>query len=133
MRELESLARPARIRSRRDPLTTGRRRSSLTSIWRHPMRYGIRCTLILIALIALLGGTLRLTLAQDATPAPAAQPPEPPSQPATGPGGQEFVYDGMRGQHYGPEPDGTTEPTGYWLFEPTGPRAGTPVPEGPLP
>src|SRR4051794_39161475 len=39
----------------------------------------------------------------------------------------------MRGQHYGPEPDGTAEPTGYWLFEPTGPRAGTPVPAGSLP
>jgi acetyl esterase/lipase len=39
----------------------------------------------------------------------------------------------MRGQHYGPEPDGTSDPTGYWLFEPTGPRAGTPVPSGPLP
>ena len=93
------------------------------------MRYPIRCALALIALISLLGGTLRLTQAQEATPAAVAAPPEAPSQAATGPGGAEFAYDGMLAQHYGPEPDGTSEPTGYWLFEPTG-RAATerPVP-----
>jgi hypothetical protein len=78
------------------------------------------------------GGQARVG-AQEATPAAVAEPPQPPSQAATGPGGAEFAYDGMLGQHYGPEPDGTSEPTGYWLFEPTRPRTGTPVPSGPVP
>jgi pimeloyl-ACP methyl ester carboxylesterase len=64
------------------------------------------------------------------TPAPAAQV-LPPTQPATGPGGAEVAFDGLLAQHFGPQPDGSGEPTGYWLFEPTRPRAGTT--SGPLP
>jgi acetyl esterase/lipase len=69
------------------------------------------------------------------TPSPvAAQPPQQPGQPATGPGGADLAYDGLRAQHYGPQPDGTTAPTGYWLFEPLGPRSGaTPTAQGALP
>src|SRR5262249_36912618 len=98
-----------------------------------PMRPVLRGTLALIALVSFLGGTPRLTQAQDATPAPAAvvEPPSQPSQPATGPGGAEVAYDGIRAQHYGPQPDGAAEPTGYWLFEPVGPHAGPAA--GPLP
>lgn len=71
---------------------------------------------------------LRAAAAPSATPAP---PPAQPTQPATGPGGAAVAYDGLLAQHFGPEPDGASEPTGYWLFEPTRPRAG--VAPGPLP
>jgi acetyl esterase/lipase len=91
------------------------------------MRY-LTFVVPLLALVLALSGPVA---AQEATPVPpAAQP----SQPATGPGGSEFTYDGIRAQHYGPEPDGTSAPTGYWLFEPIGPRSdGTPVAQQPVP
>lgn len=84
----------------------------------------------LLVLLVVSGGPLRFVKAQDATPAP-APPVEQPAQPATGPGGAALAYDGILAQHYGPQPDGTAEPIGYWLFEPTGPR--TPAASGPLP
>jgi acetyl esterase/lipase len=72
------------------------------------------------------------TGAAAGTPAPTPTPPAlPPTQPATGPGGAEVAYDGLLAQHFGPQPDGTGEPTGYWLFEPTEPR--TQGAAGPLP
>src|SRR6187200_571438 len=75
-----------------------------------------------------------VTAAQEATPAPAAEPPGQPLQPATGPGGAELVYDGIRAQHFGPWPIEDQGETGYWLFEQLGPRdTGTPVAEGALP
>jgi acetyl esterase/lipase len=75
-----------------------------------------------------------VTAAQEATPAPAAEPPRQPSQPATGPGGVAFAYDGIRAQHFGPWPAETQAATGYWLFEPIGPRdTGTPVADAGLP
>jgi hypothetical protein len=84
----------------------------------------------LLALLVALGGTLRSVTAQDATPAPAPLV-EQPAQPATGPGGAALSYGGILAQHFGPQPDGAAEPTGYWLFEPTRPRA--PTTSGPLP
>src|SRR4051812_18908414 len=88
---------------------------------------------LLLTLVLMLTGPIA-AVAQDATPEAVAAPVEQPSQPATGPGGAEFAYDGILAQHYGPEPDGTAEPTGYWLFEPTQPRSdGTPVAPGALP
>jgi len=52
--------------------------------------------------------------AQTATP----PPPTPPTQPGSGPGGAAYAYDEVVARHYGAEPDGTVDPTGYWLFEP---------------
>jgi acetyl esterase/lipase len=93
------------------------------------MRY-VRFVVPLLALILVVRAPL-ITIAQEATPTPPAAPP---SQPATGPGGSEVAYDGILAQHYGPHPDGMSEPSGYWLFEPTGPRSdGTPVALQPLP
>src|SRR5215207_8759713 len=87
----------------------------------------------LLAVFLVLRGPMT-AVAQEATPTPPAQPAQQPSQPTTGPGGAEFVYDGILAQHYGPEPDGTTEPTGYWLLEPTQPRSdSTPVAQEPVP
>ena len=87
----------------------------------------------LLVLAFALSGPL-VAIAQDATPTTPAKPAAQPSQPATGPGGAEFAYDGIRAQHYGPEPDGTAAPTGYWLFEPIGPRSdGTPGAQSALP
>jgi acetyl esterase/lipase len=85
-----------------------------------------------LLVVVLLVAQPLLMRAQGAAPAatPAA-PPAQPTQPATGPGGAEAAYDGLLAQHFGPEPDGTSEPTGYWLFEPTRPRSGTS--DGPLP
>ena len=84
------------------------------------MRYLTFIVAILVLAFALSGPLV--AVAQDATPTTSAEPVVQPSQPATGPGGAEFAYDGIRAQHYGPEPDGTAAPTGYWLFEPIGPR-----------
>src|SRR5262245_39654099 len=78
--------------------------------------------LLMLALAVALSGPL-VAVADDATPTTAAMPAAQPSQPATGPGGAEFAYDGIRAQHYGPEPDGSAAPTGYWLFEPLAPRS----------
>src|SRR4051794_6351016 len=89
---------------------------------------------VLFLTIALMLRVPIVTAAQDATPAPAAAPAEQPSQPATGPGGADFAYDGMRAQHFGPWPAEAQGGTGFWLFEPLGPRvAGTPVAEAALP
>ncbi|MFT4037878.1 MAG: alpha/beta hydrolase fold domain-containing protein [Thermomicrobiales bacterium] len=78
-------------------------------------------TLVLALLVCL---TNLPAFAQSATPAPAAQI-APPLQPATGPGGAGVAYDGVLAQHFGPQPDGSAESIGYWLFEPTRPRDGT--------
>ena len=87
---------------------------------------------LLVLAFALSG--LLVAVAQDATPTTPGQPAAQPSQPATGPGGAEFAFDGIRAQHYGPEPDGTAAPSGYWLFEPIAPRGGeTPSGSSPLP
>ena len=54
-----------------------------------------------------------LLLASLAAPSPAqAQDITGPAQPTTGPGGRDYAYDEVVGQHFG-EP-----PSGYWLFEP---------------
>lgn len=86
------------------------------------MRLPSLAVLVLMLLVAF-SGTLRLATAQVATPTPALV--VQPAQPATGPGGAELAYDGILAQHYGPQPDGTADPTGYWLFEPTRPRTST--------
>ena len=89
--------------------------------------------LLIVILAVLLGGSGG-ALASEATPAPTGTPAAQPSQPATGPGGAEFLYDGIRAQHYGPEPDGSAAPTGYWLFEPIAPRSdATPGAPAPVP
>ncbi|MFN8674913.1 MAG: hypothetical protein U0Z70_00920 [Thermomicrobiales bacterium] len=54
-----------------------------------------------------------------------------PSQLANGPGGAPLACSGILAQHVGPPSDGTTERSGYWLFEPTRPR--TPTASGSLP
>lgn len=64
----------------------------------------------------------------EATP---SEPARPPDQPAHGPGGADVAFDGLLAQHFGPQPDGLADPTGYWLFEPTRPRAQ--AAPGPLP
>jgi acetyl esterase/lipase len=66
----------------------------------------------------------------DASP---AYPPSPPLQQATGPGGAETVYAGMRGGHYGSDPASNSEPTGFWLYEPAVDAGGVSVAAGPLP
>lgn len=55
------------------------------------------------------------SMMQQATP---VSLPTSPIQPATGPGGGAYPYDGVIARHYGPEPDGTVDPTGYWIVEP---------------
>src|SRR5690242_11256263 len=75
-------------------------------------------------LVGLLVAPLLLLRAGVAASPAATPPPAQPTQPATGPGGAAVAYDGLLAQHFGPEPDGPGEPTGYWLFEPTRPRAG---------
>jgi acetyl esterase/lipase len=93
----------------------------------------LRFVVSLLVFAFVLSGPL-VAVGQDATPTTPAEPAAQPFQPTTGPGGAEFAYDGIRAQHYGPEPDGTAAPTGYWLFEPIGPRSdGTPVAQSPLP
>ncbi len=71
-----------------------------------------------IALVLLLSYLLSV-------PAAAAQPvpPTPPKQPDRGPGGAAYAYEEVVARHYGAEPDGTVDPTGYWLFEPEGPSS----------
>jgi len=90
---------------------------------RRPIHKGIAICAILCAL------TLpALAVAQTATP---GARPTPPTQPATGPGGATYAYAEVTARHYGPEPDGTTDPVGYWLFEPAAPAdaaAADPVP-----
>jgi acetyl esterase/lipase len=96
----------------------------------------MRSVPFIVALLALVLGLSRpfVTAAQEATPAPAAEAPSPPSQPTTGPGGAEFAYDGIRAQHFGPWPAEEHGGTGLWLFEPLGPRAaGSPIAEAGLP
>lgn len=91
----------------------------------------IRSSVALLLLVLLLGGLLIAgpllrAGAQAGRPAAAPTPTQPaqqPNQPATGPGGAEFAYDGLRAQHFGSQPDGASDPTGYWLFEPLGPHA----------
>jgi pimeloyl-ACP methyl ester carboxylesterase len=58
-------------------------------------------------------------VAQAGTPAAVASPP---AQPESGPGGAASAYDGVVARHYGAEPDGTVDPTGFWLFEPAEPN-----------
>jgi acetyl esterase/lipase len=55
-----------------------------------------------------------------------SRPAEPPTQAEDGPGGKVPAYDGLLAQHFGPDPDGSAEAIGYWLFEPTLPRPGVP-------
>ena len=74
-----------------------------------------RASLVFVFTVLLIAGALLVR--------PALQP----AQPATGPGGADLAYDGLRAQHYGPQPDGSGAPTGYWLFEPVGPRASGPA------
>jgi acetyl esterase/lipase len=96
----------------------------------------MRSVPFIVALLALILGLSRpfVTAAQEATPASAAESPSPPAQPATGPGGAEFAYDGIRAQHFGPWPAEAHGGTGFWLFEPLGPHAaGTPIAEAGLP
>jgi acetyl esterase/lipase len=91
---------------------------------------------VVVALLALVLTLSRpmVTAAQEATPAPAAEPPGQPLQPATGPGGAEFAYDGIRAQHFGPWPIEEQGGTGFWLFEPLVPHdTGTPVADVGLP
>ena len=88
---------------------------------------------LLLTLVLMLTGPIA-AVAQDATPAPVAAPAGQPSQPATGPGGAEFAYDGIRAQHFGPWPIEEQGGTGFWLFEPLGPHdTGTPVADVELP
>jgi acetyl esterase/lipase len=88
--------------------------------------FGTRAFALLLCALLLAGPLIRVGGATGAT-----EPAVPPTQPATGPGGAEVAYDGLLAQHFGPQPDGSGEPTGYWLFEPTRPRAQTAA--GPLP
>src|SRR6476620_5535185 len=88
---------------------------------------GLRSKLITVAALAMLL-TPSPALAQTAMPAPPASPP---GHPATGPDGQAAMYDSVVAKHYGPTPDGTVDTTGFWLFEPSEPRAGAPT--GPVP
>ena len=64
--------------------------------------------------------------AQPATPI-GQEPPAPPTQPATGPGGAEYAYAEVVAAQFG-EP-----PTGFWLFEPSSPSGAPPAPAAPLP
>ena len=79
-----------------------------------------RC--LLSALIALMLVAPALAGAQPATPTV----PSPPAQPVTGAGGADYLFDDVTARHYGPEPDGSAVPDGYWLFEPAFRRDGTP-------
>jgi acetyl esterase/lipase len=87
-----------------------------------------RIPVVLLSFFLLLGGILAAgpahrAGAQTGTPEAASAPvAQQPSQPPTGPGGAEVAYDGLLAQHYGPLADGTNDPTGFWLFEPTQPR-----------
>jgi acetyl esterase/lipase len=91
-----------------------------------------RLSLVLLLAGLLLAAPALQAGALESTPAAVpAEPAQPPDQPATGPGGAEVAYDGLLAQHYGSQPDGTATPTGYWLFEPTLPRAQGAA--GPLP
>lgn len=93
----------------------------------------MRCSslaVLLLVLLSVLSSTIRLASAQDATPASGTLI-EQPAQPASGPGGVALASDGILAQHFGPQPGGTAEPRGYWLFEPTRPR--TTSASGPLP
>lgn len=71
--------------------------------------------LALGVLLVLLGAFPLSALAIGAGPVAAAvpTPPRPPEQPAHGPGGAAFVYDGVSATRF------DRPPTGYWLFEPT--------------
>jgi acetyl esterase/lipase len=93
--------------------------------------FSLSFAVLLIAFV--IAGPALQTGAQSGTPAAPAptQSALPPAQAATGPGGAEFSYDGIRAQHYGPPPNGNSDPTGYWLFEPTGPHPDAAA--GPLP
>ncbi|MGD9712319.1 MAG: hypothetical protein AB7V46_09665 [Thermomicrobiales bacterium] len=55
-----------------------------------------------------------------------------PGQPETGPGGQDYAFDAVIARHYGPDPDGSVDPTGYWIFEPANADQGEPVTGLPL-
>ena len=79
---------------------------------RHPV------AVLALALAVLLWAPTAI-IARTGTPAAA---PGPPAQPATGPGGAAYAYEEVVARHYGAEPDGTVEPTGYWLFEPAEPN-----------
>src|SRR5688572_21247730 len=81
-------------------------------------RASILCVMILILLVPAAAS------AQPATPTGA----NPPTQPATGPGGMDYAYDRVIFTEHG-EVAG-----GYLLFEPAGPHGGgTPVATAPLP
>ena len=95
----------------------------------HRMRASSLVALLLVLQFAL-SGSIRPISAQTATPTPAALV-EQPEQPTTGPGSGALAYDGILAQHFGPQPDGTDAPSGYWLFEPTRPRSLSEA--GPLP
>ena len=74
--------------------------------------------LLLIALVVASFTVPSFGRAQTATPEGA---PIQPAQPAEGPGGVEYLFDEVAAHHYGREPDGIANPTGYWLFEPAAP------------
>jgi acetyl esterase/lipase len=77
-----------------------------------------------VVLVSLLLAT-SIVAARDAR-RESSRPAEPPTQAKDGPGGKAPTYDGLLAQHFGPDPDGDAEATGYWLFEPTRPRPGVP-------
>ena len=67
-----------------------------------PIGYGRRIAVCCIALL----------IAMPIVTAVAQQVPRPPEQPAAGPGGAAYAFDGVKASRHG-EP-----PSGYWLFEP---------------
>ncbi len=72
----------------------------------------IRLLMCLLSAVAVLQGNLPAALGADA---PALAPPEPPAQPASGPGGAAVLYDRVIATRHG------RAPVGYWLFEPSTP------------
>jgi acetyl esterase/lipase len=80
-----------------------------------------------LALVVLLSCLLAVptAAAQDASPVPK---PAQPTQPESGPGGEETAFPAARFAHYGPEPGG------YWIWEPaTGTDGATPAAAGVFP
>ena len=87
-------------------------------------------------LLPAVAGSSRLSDAQEATAAKPTRP-SPPTQPATGPGGADYLYDTVIASAYRKDSSRVDEarPAIYhfWLFEPADPRPGAPAADVPLP
>ena len=89
-----------------------------------------RIPLLALALLLVTAATPVSSWAQDATPAPAPTvDPQPPTQPATGPGGSEARFGGMTAISQPPD----TVFADYWAFVPADPLPGTTDTAEPLP